>query len=130
MTDAAVEPGGLADVGPVTRRESGAAAGRRGRRARGGRRHRRRRSRSAGLASAVTALGPPRFVEETAAAGIDHTYDGEFTYFVGGGVAVFDCDDDGRPDLYLAGGERPGGPVPEREPGRRRAAVRARSPTR
>ncbi|MET0831834.1 MAG: CRTAC1 family protein, partial [Acidimicrobiia bacterium] len=27
--------------------------------------------------------------------------------FVGGGVAVFDCDDDGRQDLYLAGGINP-----------------------
>ena len=25
----------------------------------------------------------------------------------GGGVAVFDCDDDGRPELYLAGGSKP-----------------------
>ena len=50
------------------------------------------------------ASGPPRFVEETAAAGIEHVYDGEFHFFVGGGVAVFDCDDDGRPDLYFAGG--------------------------
>ncbi len=41
------------------------------------------------------------------AAGIDHIYDGDFTYFVGGGVAVFDCNDDGRPDLYFAGGIRP-----------------------
>jgi hypothetical protein len=52
------------------------------------------------------ASGAPRFVEEAIAAGIDHAYDGEFTYFVGGGVAVFDCDGDGRQDLYLAGGER------------------------
>ena len=49
----------------------------------------------------------PRFVEESAAAGIDHVYDGEFPYFVGGGVATFDCDDDRRPDLYLAGGSNP-----------------------
>jgi hypothetical protein len=55
----------------------------------------------------VAALGPPRFVEEAAAAGIDHAYQGEFTYFVGGGVAVFDCDEDGRQDLYLAGGAGP-----------------------
>ena len=36
-----------------------------------------------------------------------HVYDGEFTFFVGGGVAAFDCDDDGRPDLYFAGGTNP-----------------------
>jgi hypothetical protein len=41
----------------------------------------------------------PRFVEETADSGIAHAYDGDFTYFVGGGVAVFDCDEDGRPEL-------------------------------
>ena len=56
-----------------------------------------------------SAGGPPvpRFVEEAAAAGIEHRYDGEFTYFVGGGVAAFDCDDDGRRDLYFAGGSEP-----------------------
>ena len=53
---------------------------------------------------ATVALGPPRFVEETSSAGIDHTYDGGFEYAVGGGVAVLDCDGDGKPDLYLAGG--------------------------
>ena len=46
----------------------------------------------------------PHFVEEAQAAGVDHVYDGEFEYFVGGGVAAFDCDADGRDDLYLAGG--------------------------
>lgn len=56
---------------------------------------------------AVAAMDPPRYVEEATAAGIDHAYDGEWTYFVGGGVAAFDCDDDGRPELYLAGGAQP-----------------------
>jgi len=54
--------------------------------------------------SLAVALGPPRFAEETSSAGIDHTYDGGFEYAVGGGVAAFDCNGDGRPDLYLAGG--------------------------
>ncbi|MFH0751643.1 MAG: CRTAC1 family protein [Chloroflexota bacterium] len=57
-----------------------------------------------GPAAPTEAMAPPRYVEEAAAAGIEHAYDGDFTFFVGGGVAVFDCDDDGRPELYLAGG--------------------------
>ena len=58
-------------------------------------------------ATPTTALGAPRFVEETAAAGIDHAYEGGPTFAVGGGVATFDCSGDGRPDLYLAGGSKP-----------------------
>ena len=50
------------------------------------------------------ALAAPRYVEETATAGIDHLYGGE-DFFVGGGVSVFDCSGDGRPDVYLAGGD-------------------------
>ncbi len=53
------------------------------------------------------ALPSPRFVEEAQAAGVGHTFAGDDGYFVGGGVATFDCDDDGLPDLYLAGGAAP-----------------------
>jgi hypothetical protein len=49
----------------------------------------------------------PQFVEETAGAGVDHTFGGADRWFVGGGVAVFDCDADHLPELYVAGGERP-----------------------
>ena len=58
-------------------------------------------------ASPATALPPPRFVEETATAGIDQTYAGAAPFEVGGGVAVFDCNGDGKPDIYLAGGSNP-----------------------
>ena len=49
----------------------------------------------------------PSYVDDTNNAGIEHVYDGEFEFFVGGGVAVFDCDDDGRAELYFAGGSEP-----------------------
>jgi hypothetical protein len=38
--------------------------------------------------SAPSALGAPRFVDETESAGIAHTYDGGSEYAVGGGVGV------------------------------------------
>ena len=53
------------------------------------------------------ASAAPHFVEESVSAGIEHTYTGEFEFFVGGGVATFDCDDDGFDDLYFAGGAEP-----------------------
>jgi hypothetical protein len=52
-------------------------------------------------------LGPPTFVDETASAGIDQTYAGAATFDTGGGVAVFDCNGDGKPDVYMAGGTNP-----------------------
>jgi enediyne biosynthesis protein E4 len=57
---------------------------------------------------ARAAAGPaPRFSEVTSSSGVLHTYGGPFVYAVGGGVAVFDCDGDGRQDVFLAGGEHP-----------------------
>lgn len=55
------------------------------------------------------AAGPPLFIEETGTAGVDHAYDGGFEHFVGGGVAVFDCNSDLYPDMYIAGGANPAG---------------------
>jgi enediyne biosynthesis protein E4 len=49
----------------------------------------------------------PHFVDETIAAGIDHSYAGGSEFFVGGGVAAFDCNADGRDELFFAGGSEP-----------------------
>ncbi|MCC5613327.1 VCBS repeat-containing protein, partial [Nostoc sp. CHAB 5834] len=48
----------------------------------------------------------PRFVEETGS-GIDSVFRGEWQYMVGGGVATFDCDNDGMAEVFIAGGENP-----------------------
>ncbi len=46
----------------------------------------------------------PSMKEEAKAAGINHAYQGPWEYFVGGGVASFDCNGDRMPDLFFAGG--------------------------
>ena len=64
----------------------------------------------AGIAPVAAAEGSvaiPSFVEETASAGIDSVYDGEWEYMVGGGVATFDCNADGYDDMLLSGGASP-----------------------
>lgn len=47
----------------------------------------------------------PIYVEEASSAGINHSYDGPWENFVGGGVATFDCNGDRLPEVFIAGGE-------------------------
>ena len=58
-------------------------------------------------ASPSAALPAPRFVEETTTSGLALTYGGGTSFDTGGGVAVFDCDGDRLPDVYVAGGANP-----------------------
>ena len=46
----------------------------------------------------------PRFVEETDTAGLQSRFEGEAEFLVGGGVATFDCDGDGLPEVYVTAG--------------------------
>ena len=46
----------------------------------------------------------PRFVEETDAAGLQSRFEGTDEYMVGAGVATFDCDADGLPEIYVTAG--------------------------
>lgn len=48
-----------------------------------------------------------QFTEETAAAGIDSVFAGDWEYMVGGGAATLDCDGNGYPDMFLSGGSAP-----------------------
>jgi enediyne biosynthesis protein E4 len=49
----------------------------------------------------------PIFTDETASSGLSTSYEGEWEYMVGGGVATFDCSGDGFPEVFLSGGAAP-----------------------
>lgn len=51
----------------------------------------------------------PSFLTDDHISTIDTPYNGGWEYYVGGGAAAFDCNDDHYPDLYLAGGETQAG---------------------
>ena len=55
-------------------------------------------------AAADTPPAVPRFVEETDTAGLQSRFEGEGEFMVGGGVATFDCDGDGLPEVYVTAG--------------------------
>ncbi len=52
----------------------------------------------------VAAIAAPRFESVPVP---EHSYEGGWEHFVGGGVAAFDCDADHLPDLFVAGGTSP-----------------------
>ncbi|HHG90299.1 MAG TPA: hypothetical protein ENJ90_07485 [Devosia sp.] len=54
---------------------------------------------------APAAAEAPLFENRSAGLGITHQYMGGWEYFVGGGVATFDCNNDLFPELFVAGGE-------------------------
>ncbi len=62
---------------------------------------------SQGSLAADGAAVIPSFTEETATSGLASVYAGEWEQIVGGGVATFDCNDDGYPDMLTAGGTAP-----------------------
>ncbi len=59
------------------------------------------------IVSTTAAIAEPAvmFTSDEKTSGIKHSYDGDWQYMVGGGTAVFDCNGDMRPDMFLAGGE-------------------------
>lgn len=57
---------------------------------------------STALASEAPAI--PKFIDETDTSGLQSRFEGEGEFMVGGGTAVFDCDGDGLPDIYVTAG--------------------------
>ncbi|MBF9034446.1 hypothetical protein HKCCE2091_09355 [Rhodobacterales bacterium HKCCE2091] len=60
------------------------------------------------LLAATPAAADIRFEDASGALpGPPHVYDGGWEHFVGGGVALMDCNGDARPDIFTAGGANP-----------------------
>lgn len=59
---------------------------------------------SVGQAQAQETPVIPQYLDETATSGITSVYRGEWEFMVGGGVAAFDCNGDGKPELFMSGG--------------------------
>lgn len=55
----------------------------------------------------ATAAGADPLFEDHSSALPDHIYAGGWEHFVGGGVAVFDCNGDMQPEIFAAGGTNP-----------------------
>lgn len=55
----------------------------------------------------AAAQAAPLFTDLSDTLPVTHVYDGGWAHFVGGGVAVFDCDGNGFPDVFAAGGAAP-----------------------
>ena len=55
----------------------------------------------------AAAADAPVFVDESSRLPIRHIYNGPWEHFVGGGLAVLDCDADGDLDMVAAGGVNP-----------------------
>ena len=55
----------------------------------------------------AASAGQPVFIDASSALPVAHVYDGEWEHFVGGGVSVFDCNGDEKPDIFVAGGANP-----------------------
>ncbi len=59
------------------------------------------------LIASPAIAGGPVFESRSEFLPVPHIYSGGWEHFVGGGVAVFDCNSDGLPEIFAAGGEEP-----------------------
>ncbi len=59
------------------------------------------------LICATQATADPIFINRGDTLPVQHSYTGGWDHFVGGGVALMDCNDDGMTDMFVAGGVSP-----------------------